>query len=74
MSELFQSQPSISKSYNEQRYDRLLETIDEYLGQTGTDDVGIGPLLRDLRKACIELSYHHSECLDGFNTLKDLIQ
>jgi hypothetical protein len=52
------------------RYERLKETLDEYLGEDGTDS-GSGPFLRDLQKACIELKYFHETCLDNYNHVHD---
>lgn len=56
--------------YNEQRYERLEEILDEYLGCSGKD-VGAGALFRDIQKACIELKHYHQECLDGFTIVED---
>ena len=56
--------------YGTQRYERLKESIDEYLGEQG-DDRGVGPFLRDLRKACIDLNFYHQECVDNFTTVQD---
>jgi len=64
---------SVTKSYNDQRYDRLVESIDEYLGCEG-EECGLSFLLRDLRKACIDLKQYHSDRLDDYNTFIDLIQ
>jgi hypothetical protein len=64
---------TVTKSYNYQRYDRLVETIHEYLGCEG-DGWGLSFLLRDLRKACIDLKQYHSDRLDDYNTFIDLIQ
>ena len=36
--------PKPSKSYEVQRYERLMESIDEYLGEQG-EDRGVGPFL-----------------------------
>ena len=55
------------------RYARLKESIDEYLGEQG-EDTGAGPLLRDIRKACIDLSFYHQECVDNFTTVQDYFQ
>lgn len=38
------------KDWSESRYERLLESIDEYLCEDG-EDSGAGPLIRDLRRA-----------------------
>jgi hypothetical protein len=56
--------------YGAQRYERLKESIDEYLGEQGNDR-GVGPFLRDLRKACIDLNHYHQECVDNFTTVQD---
>jgi len=53
-----------------QRYERLLELINEYLGEQGSDR-GTGSFLRDLQKACIDLSFYHQECVDNFTTIRD---
>lgn len=64
---------SVAKSYNEQRYERLLESVDEYLG-CEAPDCGLSFLLKDLRKACIDLKQYHSDRLDDYNSFIDLIQ
>ena len=64
---------SITKSYNDQRYERLLESIDEYLGCEG-EGCGLSFLLKDLTKACIDLKQYHSDRLDDYNSFIDLIQ
>ena len=64
---------SFTKSYNDQRYDRLVEIVDEYLGYEG-EGQGLSSLLRDLKKACIDLKQYHSDRLDDYNTFIDLIQ
>ena len=63
-------EPFSQKRYQDQRYERLKESIDEYLGEEG-DDRGVGPFLRDLRKACIDLNHYHQECVDNFTTVQD---
>jgi hypothetical protein len=55
---------------DDQRYERLKESIDEYLGNQGLD-TGVGPFFRDLRKACIDLNHYHQECVDNFTTVQD---
>ena len=42
---------SPTKSYEQQRYERLMESIDEYLGGDGPE-MGIDHLVRDLKKVC----------------------
>lgn len=56
--------------YETQRYESLKQSIDEYLGEQGPDR-GVGPFLRDLQKACIDLNFYHQECVDNFTTIKD---
>lgn len=56
--------------YEDNRYERLKESIDEYLGEEGPDN-GSGSFFRDIRKACIELNYYHQECVDNFTTVQD---
>ena len=58
------------KSFEEQRYQRLKESIDEYLGEQGPD-TGVGSLFRDIRKACIDLNHYHQECVDNFTIVQD---
>ena len=60
-------------NYETRRYENLKEVLDEYLGTQGSD-YGSGPLLRDLKKACIDLSHYHQECLDNFITIQDYFQ
>jgi len=60
----------MAKSYEDLRYLRLVESIDEYLGEEGSDR-GAGPFLRDLQKACIDLKFYHQECVDNFTTVHD---
>lgn len=64
---------SFVKSYNEQRYERLLESVDEYLG-CEAPDCGLSFLLKDLRKACVDLKQYHADRLDDYNSFIDLIQ
>lgn len=52
-------------SYENQRYESLKESIDEYLGEQGPDR-GSESFFRDLKKACSELSVYHQECVDNF--------
>jgi len=53
------------QNYEKGRYERLKESIDEYLGSQGSD-TGSKPFLRDLNKACSELNVYHQECVDNF--------
>lgn len=63
---------SFKETYKQQRYDRLRESIDEYLGCEG-EECGLSFLLRDLKKACIELKQYHSDRLNDYNSFIDLI-
>lgn len=65
--------PESSKTYEDRRYERLMESIDEYLGDQGPD-CGTGPLFRDIQKACIDLKSYHQECVDSFTTVQDYFQ
>jgi len=56
--------------YLAKRYERLKESIDEYLGEEGPDR-GAGPFFRDIQKACLDLNYYHQECVDNFTTVRD---
>lgn len=59
------------KTYDEQRYERLLESVDEYL----TDpDVGSRKFLDDLQKALLELRQHHDSVIDGFTHVQDFFK
>jgi hypothetical protein len=60
----------MSNNYEEGRYERLKESIDEYLGSQGSD-TGSTPFLRDLNKACFELNLYHQECVDNFAVVQD---
>jgi flagellar hook-associated protein FlgK len=56
-------------NYEQQRYERLLETVDEYLCSNGTDD-GPLPLLRDLFKACEDLKKWPNEQLSNIKEVQ----
>lgn len=56
------------KSYDEQRYERLLESVDEYLGDA---EVGSKKFLDDLQKAILELRQHHDNIIDNFTHVQD---
>lgn len=59
------------KSYDEQRYERLLESVDEYLGDA---DVGSKKFLDDLQKAILELRQHHDNIIDNYTHIQDFFQ
>ena len=56
------------KPYEESRYERLLETVAEYMDDT---DASSRKFLDDLQKACLELKQHHATALDGYNHVQD---
>lgn len=57
-------------NFEDRRYESLKESLDEYLGEAGPDR-GAGALLRDIRKACLDLNHYHQECVDNFTTIHD---
>lgn len=59
------------KSYDEQRYERLLESVDEYLTDT---EVGSGKFLDDLQKIILELRQHHDNVIDNFTHVQDFFK
>ena len=59
------------KTYAEQRYERLVETVDEYLND---NEVGAQQFLDDLQKACLELKQHHDRIIDNFTTVQDFFR
>lgn len=62
--------PAPTKNYEEQRFDRLAECVDEYLGGTG-NEMGLDFLVRDLKKACLNLSAYHRKVLDDCIVFSD---
>ena len=60
-----------NKSYDEQRYERLLESVDEYLSDA---DVGSRKFLDDLQKALLQLRQYHDNVVDGFTHVQDFFQ
>jgi hypothetical protein len=61
------------EGYHKQRYERLCESIAEYLDEQGSDS-GSKALLRDIQLACIELRAVHEEFLDNYNHVHDFFQ
>lgn len=59
------------KTYAEQRYERLLETVDEYLNDK---EVGAQQFLDDLQKACLELKQDHDRVIDNFLIVQDFFK
>ena len=53
---------------DEQRYERLKETVGEYFRDEGEDPTN---LIRDIKRACSELKEYHAERLDAYNIVED---
>ena len=64
--------PATTKTYEEQRYERLSETIDEYFGGTGAE-MGLEAFIRDVKKACLDFTAYHRPILDDLTTLSDML-
>lgn len=64
--------PSATTKYEDQRYERLSETIDEYFGGTGAD-MGLEIFIRDVKRACLDFTAHHRPILDDLTTLSDML-
>ena len=56
---------------DEARYERLKETVEEYLGDEGNDP---NELVRDLKRACAELKEYHAERLAAFGTVESFLK
>lgn len=56
------------EALDEAMYERLKETISEYLGDEGEDPQR---LIRDVKRACKELKEYHAERLAAYNTVED---
>ena len=64
------SRPFNTKSYEEQRKERLLDTLFEYLDDS---DVSLGTFLADLKTVIIEMKKHHEDALDKMTTFYDYL-
>lgn len=64
--------PSVNKTYEQQRYERLTGCIDEYLGGTG-DEMGAASFLCDLKKILIDIQSHHLSIADECISVSDLL-
>ena len=60
-----------SNELEEQRYQRLKETLEEYLGDEGNDP---DDLIRDLRRGSQELKEYHAERLAAFNKFEGSLE
>lgn len=58
-------------SYADQRYQRLLESVDEYLTE---EQAGSKLFLDDLQKALLELRQYHDNVVDNFTHVQDFFQ
>lgn len=63
---------SPDKNYETLRYERLMESIDEYLGGDGPE-MGIDYLLRDLKKISLDICTYHRKVIDDCTTLGDYL-
>ena len=52
---------------NQQRYERLKETVSEYLGDEGENP---NDFIRDVKRACSELKEYHAERLSAYNVVE----
>jgi hypothetical protein len=64
------SRPFNTKSYEEQRKERLLDTLFEYLDDS---DVSLGTFLADLKTGIIEMKKYHEDALDKMTTFYDYL-
>lgn len=60
--------PAIPKSYEQHRYERLKETISEYLDDEGGTT---SKLLQDLQRAALENSQYFVGRVDEYTELQD---
>ena len=58
-------------SYDQQRYERLLDSVDEYLGDS---EVGSKKFLDDLQKALLELRQFHDGIIDNYTHIQGFFQ
>ena len=62
-------------SYNANRYERLLELLDEYLTQDyGDGTTGLDQLKADIRHATGEMVIFPKYCLDNITGLREMIE
>ena len=55
----------------EQRYERLKETVDEYLSDEGSDPQ---ILIRDVKRACAELKEYFEGRVAAYNTVEEQVE
>ncbi len=56
------------ENLDEERYERLKETVDEYLSDEGSDPQ---VLIQDVKRACSELKEYFSGRLEAYNTVEE---
>lgn len=61
----------VNKTYEQARYDRLVDSIHEYLCD---DEVGSKRFLQDLEKGCLELRGHYDNIIDNFTHIQDFFK
>lgn len=64
--------PSATTNYENQRYERLSETLDEYFGGTGAE-MGLEAFIRDVKKVCLDFTAYRRPILDDLTTLSDML-
>lgn len=60
----------MSDKFKEDRYERLKETVDEYLSDEGSDPQ---ELIQDVRRACSELKAYFAGRVEAYNTVEETI-
>jgi len=58
------------KSYNEQRYERLRDSIEEYLTTDG-EDCGVNALFRDIKKSCIDMKGYYQKVTEDITLVEE---
>ena len=58
------------ETLDEMRYERLKETVDEYLSDEGSDPQ---VLIRDVKRACAELKEYFEGRVAAYNTVEEQI-
>ena len=61
----------LTTSYAEQRYERLLESVEEYLSDS---EVGSSKFLDDLQRALLQLRQHHDSVIGSYTHVQDFFK
>ena len=61
-----------NQTFEQARYERLTETVDEYLGGTGPE-MGANYFLSDLKRALFSLQSYHDTVTSECTTVTDLL-